>query len=170
YSPPTTNTTFFIDSTYMSYYDWQASPDWLQSQLKWPEDLYERQLDVAYIYHVDKAETWLSGSEFHQAPIDSDTRYIIGRFGGQDKFIAMHNAEFYESQGRNLAGLYIMGCGRYDFGHLTFYSAAVGGDAGYSTLLGPNAAVQAFETDDAVRTQLQLWGEHRYGNRLLYHL
>jgi len=170
YTPPSTNTTFFIDSTYMSYYDWEESPDWLQSQTKWPEDLYERQLDVAYIYHVNKAETWLSGSEFHQAPIDSDTRYIIGRIGGEERFIAMHNAEFYESQGRNLAGLYIMGCGQYDFGQLTFYSAAVGGDAGYSTLLGPNAAVQAFETDDIVRTQLQLWGEHRYGNRLLYHL
>lgn len=170
YAPPSTNSTFFIDGIYMSYYDWQETPGWLQSQIKWPEDLYERQLDIAYIYHVDRAETWLSGSEFHQAPIDSDTRYIIGRISGQDRFIAMHNAEFFESQGRNLAGVYVVGCGAFDFGQFVFYSAAVGGDAGYSTLLGPNAAVQAFETDDTVRTQLQLWGEHRYGNRLLYHL
>ncbi len=170
YSSPIANSDFFIDSTYMSYYDWNVTPDWLQSQMKWPEDLYERQLDIAYIYHVNKAETWLSGSEFHQSPAGSDTRYIIGRFEGQDRFIAMHNAEFFESQGRNLAGIYIMGSGSIDFGNLTFYSAGEGADAGYSTLLGPNAAVQAFETDDAVRTQLQLWGDHRYGNRLLYHL
>ena len=60
-----------------------------------------------------------------------------------------------------------MGCGNQDFGQLTFYTA---GSEGFSTLLGPNAAVQAFETSDEVRTQLQLWGEHRYGNRLMYHL
>lgn len=60
-----------------------------------------------------------------------------------------------------------MGCGDKDFGVLRFFKA---GEEGYSTLLGPTAAVQAFETNDAVRTQLQLWGAHRYGNRLLYHL
>ena len=167
YNPPSTNTSFFIDSTYMSYYDWQDAPDWLQSQMKWPEDLYERQLEVAYIYHVDEGLSWKGGNDFHQAPDGSDTRYIISRIGGEERFIAMHNSEFYDSQGRNLAGIYIMGCGDKDFGELVFYQA---GEGGFSTLLGPNAAVQAFETDDAVRTQLQLWGEHRYGNRLMYHL
>ncbi len=170
YKQPAVSSDYFIDSTYMSYYDWKEVPDWLQSQLKWPEDLYERQLDVAYIYHVKDGVTWLSGSQFHQAPEGSDTRYVVGHIGGEDRFIAMHNAEFYDSQGRNLAGVYIMGCGDKDFGNLIFYSAGVEGQPGYSTLLGPNAAVQAFETDDTVRTQLQLWGNHRYGNRLLYHL
>ncbi|MDF1539717.1 MAG: UPF0182 family protein [Candidatus Thorarchaeota archaeon] len=167
YNPPTTNASFFIDSTYMSYYDWQNAPDWLQSQMKWPEDLYERQLEVAYIYHVEDGLSWKGGNDFHQAPDDSDTRYIISRIGGEERFVAMHNSEFYDSQGRNLAGLYVMGCGDKNFGELVFYQA---GEGGFSTLLGPNAAVQAFETDDTVRTQLQLWGEHRYGNRLMYHL
>ncbi|MFW9910017.1 MAG: UPF0182 family protein [Candidatus Thorarchaeota archaeon] len=167
YNPPNTNTSFFIDSTYMSYYDWQESPSWLQGQMKWPEDLYERQLEVAYIYHVTDGFWWKGGNDFHQAPEGSDTRYIIARIAGEDRFIAMHNSEFFESQGRNLAGLYIMGCGDKEFGKLVFYQA---GEGGVSTLLGPIAAVQAFETDDTVRTQLQLWGKHRYGNRLLYHL
>ncbi|UCH04206.1 MAG: hypothetical protein JSW05_11615, partial [Candidatus Thorarchaeota archaeon] len=79
----------------------------------------------------------------------------------------MHNSEFRDAPGRNLAGIYVMGCGDKDFGVLRFYKA---GELGFSTLLGPSAAVQAFETNDAVRTQLQLWGAHRYGNRLLYHL
>ncbi|MHA1928495.1 MAG: UPF0182 family protein, partial [Candidatus Thorarchaeota archaeon] len=167
YNSPEVDGSFFIDRTYMEHYDWEEAPAWLQSQMKWPEDLYERQLEVAYIYHVNDGFIWKAGTEFHQAPEGSDTRYIISRIDGEDRFVAMHNSEFLDSAGRNLAGLYIMGCGNKDFGKLTFYSA---GEQGYSTLLGPNAAVQAFETNDEVRTQLALWGEHRYGNRLMYHL
>jgi uncharacterized membrane protein (UPF0182 family) len=159
---------FFIDSTYLDYYPWQDVPSWLQSQMKWPEDLYERQLDIAYIYHVDDGLKWKSGEDFHESPEESDTRYILMRIGGDERFVAMHNAEFYQSEGRNLAGIYVMGCGNIDFGKLTFYSA--GDEEGVSRLLGPSAAVQAFETNDNVRTKLQLWGKHRFGNRLLYHL
>ncbi|NHI82908.1 MAG: hypothetical protein EAX81_01205 [Candidatus Thorarchaeota archaeon] len=167
YKSPSEEAGFFLDSTYMSYYPWQDSPDWLQSQMKWPEDLYERQLEVAYIYHVTNGLIWRSGLDFHQMPEDSDTRYIIMRIGGEERFVAMHNSEFRDSAGRNLAGIYVMGCGNKEFGKLAFYKA---GEEGTSTLLGPNAAQQAFETNDVVRTQLQLWGTHRYGNRLLYHL
>jgi hypothetical protein len=86
---------------------------------------------------------------------------------GEERFVAYHNSEFRDAIAHNLAGIYIMGCGDTDFGRFTFYKA---GEDGYSDWLGPTAAVQAFETSDEVRTQLQLWGEHRYGNRLLYHL
>ncbi|MFW9888190.1 MAG: UPF0182 family protein, partial [Candidatus Thorarchaeota archaeon] len=158
---------FFLDNTYKNYYNWKDTPNWLQSQMKWPEDLYERQLEIAYIYHVHDGIVWQGGNDFHQAPVGSDTRYIIMRILGEERFVAMHNSEFLESAGRNLAGIYVMGCGDKDFGVLRFFKA---GEEGYSTLLGPTAAVQAFETNDAVRTQLQLWGAHRYGNRLLYHL
>ncbi len=167
YRSPAAGTSFFLDSTYMSYYDWQDTPAWLQSQMKWPEDLYERQLEVAYIYHVTDGLVWRGGYDFHETPDESDTRYIIMRIGGVERFVAMHNSEFRDAPGRNLAGIYVMGCGDIDFGVLRFYKA---GELGFSTLLGPSAAVQAFETNDAVRTQLQLWGSHRYGNRLLYHL
>jgi uncharacterized membrane protein (UPF0182 family) len=142
-------------------------PDWLQSQLKWPEDLYERQLDVAYIFHVTEGEQWSTGVDFHQRPEESDTRYVIMNIEGVKRFVAYHNSEFRDAIAHNLAGIYIMGCGDTDFGRFTFYKA---GEDGYSNWLGPNAAIQAFETNDVVRTQLQLWGEHRYGNRLLYHL
>jgi hypothetical protein len=165
-SPPT-----FLDNTYRNYYDWQTMPDWLQSQLKWPEDLYERQLAIAYIYHVDNPNTWLDGVDFHQQPDDSDTRYVIMNIEGEERFIAYHNAEFKITSGaastHNLAGIYVMGCGNKHFGQMTFYRA---GESGQSNWLGPTAVVQAFETNDKVRTQLQLWGSHRYGNRLLYHL
>ena len=168
YKAPSENeTSFFIDRTYMGYYPWQEAPEWLKSQMKWPEDLYERQLDVAYIYHVTDGFDFKSGVDFHESPAGSDTRYIIMRIAGQDRFVAMHNAEFRDSAGRNLAGIYVMGCGNKQFGNLVFYGS---GQVGMSTLLGPSAAVQAFETNDEVRTQLQLWGSHRYGNRLLYHL
>ncbi|NHJ13000.1 MAG: hypothetical protein EAX95_04950 [Candidatus Thorarchaeota archaeon] len=167
YRSPSVEASFFLDSTYMNYYPWEETPDWLQSQMKWPEDLYERQLEVAYIYHVTDGLVWRSGLDFHQKPEGSDTRYIIMRIGGVERFVAQHNSEFRDSAGRNLAGIYVMGCGNKEFGKLVFYKA---GEEGRSTLLGPNAAQQAFETSDDVRTQLQLWGAHRYGNRLLYHL
>ncbi|MFQ5831992.1 MAG: UPF0182 family protein [Candidatus Thorarchaeota archaeon] len=167
YESPVEDSAFFLDSTYMSYYNWTATPSWLQSQMKWPEDLYERQLEVAYIYHVTDGLVWRGGYDFQETPDGSDTRYIIMRIGGVERFVAMHNSEFRDAPGRNLAGIYVMGSGNKDFGVLRFYKA---GELGFSTLLGPSAAQQAFETNDAVRTQLQLWGSHRYGNRLLYHL
>jgi len=167
YSAPHSDEGLFLDITYRTYYDWQDTPDWLQSQLKWPEDLYERQLEVAYIYHVTEGEQWSTGVDFHQKPEESDTRYVIMNIEGIERFVAYHNSEFRQTLAHNLAGIYIMGCGDTDFGRFTFYKA---GEDGYSNWLGPIAAVQAFETNDVVRTQLQLWGEHRYGNRLLYHL
>ncbi|MFX1265541.1 MAG: UPF0182 family protein, partial [Promethearchaeota archaeon] len=162
YRSPDAGGNFFLDNTYMTYYDWVEAPAWLQSQMKWPEDLYERQLDVAYIYHVTDGYVWQGQYDFHETPEGSDTRYIIMRIGGEERFVAMHNSEFRNAPGRNLAGIYVMGCGDKDFGVLRFYKA---GELGFSTLLGPSAAVQAFETNDAVRTQLKLWGAHRYGNR-----
>jgi len=167
YKSPTANSSFFIDKTFDEYYPWQDMPAWLQSQARWPEDLYERQLSIAYIYHVKDGFVWRSGVDFFEAPGESDTRYIIMRIGGVDRFVAIHNVEFLQSPGRNLAGLYVMGCGNRDFGQLRFYGS---GEIGVSTYLGPEAARQAFETSDKVRTQLSLWGEHRYGNILLYHL
>ncbi len=167
YRSPTQDSPFFIDRAYSEYYDWEDAPAWLQKQMKWPEDLFERQLEVAYIMHVTDGLVWRSGVDFHESPEGSDTRYIIMRVGGVRRFVATHNSEFRDAPGRNLAGIYMVGCGEHDFGQLTFFSA---GQLGYSTLLGPNAAVQAFETAEEVRTQLQLWGSHRYGNRLLYHL
>ncbi len=167
YSAPHSDEGLFLDITYKNYYDWQEMPDWLQSQLKWPEDLYERQLEIAYIYHVKSGEQWSTGVDFHQAPEDSGTRYVIMNIEGVERFVGYHNSEFRLSTAHNLAGIYIMGCGDTDFGNFTFYKA---GEDGYSNWLGPIAAQQAFETNDKVRTQLQLWGEHRYGNRLLYHL
>ncbi|MFW9963167.1 MAG: UPF0182 family protein [Candidatus Sifarchaeia archaeon] len=167
FSAPNAQEELFLDITYSDYYDWQDTPDWLSSQLKWPEDLYERQLEVAYLYHVTEGEQWSTGVDFHQKPEDSDTRYVVMNIEGEKRFVAYHNSEFRLTTAHNLAGIYIMGCGDTDFGRFTFYKA---GEDGYSNWLGPIAAVQAFETNDVVRTQLQLWGEHRYGNRLLYHL
>ncbi|MBN2227996.1 MAG: UPF0182 family protein [Candidatus Thorarchaeota archaeon] len=171
YESPVLGDDLFLDNTYKNYYDWHECPDWLQYQLKWPEDLYERQLDTAYIYHVNNPNTWLDGVDFHQKPDDSDTRYVIMNIEGEERFIAYHNSEFKIASSavsaHNLAGIYVMGCGNQRFGEFTFYRA---GESGASNWLGPTAVVQAFETNDVVRTQLQLWGSHRYGNRLLYHL
>ena len=116
---------------------------------------------------MSEGEQWSTGVDFHQSPDDSDTRYVIMNIEGVERFVAYHNAEFRYAEAHNLAGIYIMGCGDTDFGRFTFYKA---GEDGFSDWLGPTAAVQAFETSDEVRTQLQLWGNHRYGNRLLYHL
>ncbi|MFW9958434.1 MAG: UPF0182 family protein [Candidatus Odinarchaeota archaeon] len=171
FESPVIGDEIFLDSTYKNYYDWQTMPDWLQYQLKWPEDLYERQLETAFIYHVNNPNTWLDGVDFHQKPDDTDTRYVIMNIEGEERFIAYHNAEFRIASSavsaHNLAGIYVMGCGNQRFGQMTFYRA---GESGSSSWLGPTAVVQAFETNDVVRTQLQLWGSHRYGNRLLYHL
>ncbi|RLI11801.1 hypothetical protein DRO35_04465 [Candidatus Bathyarchaeota archaeon] len=83
--------------------------------------------------------------------------------GDQPHCVGLQLVEFQASPGRNLAGLYIA-YGGSRLGDIELYSVP----NATTQFIGPSAALQAFETDDYVRTQLTLLTNRRFGNILLY--
>jgi hypothetical protein len=78
-------------------------------------------------------------------------------------FVGFQLVEYQASPGRNLAGLYVA-YGGSQLGRMDIYSIP----NATTQFIGPSAALQAFETDDYVRTQLTLLTSRRFGNILLY--
>jgi hypothetical protein len=159
----------FLVDFYRQYYpSWKAPPDWLVSQLRYPEDLLGThdnpgQLDVAFRYHVSDPFIWRSGSDFYERPEATEVLYILETFGNHRDFVGLQLVEYQSSPGRNLAGMFIA-YGSDQLGKLNLYRIS----NSTTQLIGPSAALQAVETDDYVRTQLTLLPNYRLGNILLY--
>jgi hypothetical protein len=159
---------FLVDFYRQYYSSWKAPPDWLVSQLRYPEDLLGThdnpgQLDVAFKFHVSDPFIWRSGSDFYERPEATEVLYILATFGNRADFVGLQLVEYQASPGRNLAGMFIA-YGSDQLGKLNLYRIS----NSTTQLIGPSAALQAVETDDYVRTQLTLLPNYRLGNILLY--
>jgi hypothetical protein len=159
----------FLVDFYKDYYSsWEALPDWLIPQLRYPEALLGMhglpgQLDVDFLFHVGDPFVWRSGSQFYERPEATEVLYVLMTVENQPYFIGLQLVEFQASPGRNLAGLYVS-YGGSQLGRIDLYSVP----NATTQFIGPSAALQAFETDDYVRTQLTLLTSRRFGNILLY--
>jgi hypothetical protein len=159
----------FLVDFYREYYSsWKAPPDWLVSQLRYPEDLLGTrdnpgQLDVSFRFHVSDPFVWRSGSDFYERPEATEVLYVLVTFGNRADFVGLQLVEYQASPGRNLAGMYIA-YGSDQLGKLNLYRIS----NSTTQLIGPSAALQAVETDDIVRKQLTLLPNYRLGNILLY--
>ena len=159
---------FLVDFYRQYYSSWKAPPNWLISQLRYPEDLLGThanpgQLDVAFQYHVSDPFIWRSGSDFYERPTATEVLYILETFGNRTDFVGLQLVEYQSSPGKNLAGMFIA-YGSDQLGKLNLYRIS----NSTTQLIGPSAALQAVETDDYVRTQLTLLPNYRLGNILLY--
>ncbi|HUO43103.1 MAG TPA: hypothetical protein VMU35_09015, partial [Methylomirabilota bacterium] len=159
---------FLVDFYRQYYSSWKAPPNWLVSQLRYPEDLLGThanpgQLDVAFQYHVSDPFIWRSGSDFYERPESTEVLYVLETFGNRTDFVGMQLVEYQSSPGKNLAGMFIA-YGSDELGKLNLYRIS----NSTTQLIGPSAALQAVETDDYVRTQLTLLPNYRLGNILLY--
>jgi hypothetical protein len=159
----------FLVNFYTQYYSsWKAPPEWLVSQLRYPEDLLGThdnpgQLDVAFQYHVSDQFIWRSGSDFYERPAATEVLYVLETFGNRADFVGLQLVEYQSSPGKNLAGMFIA-YGSDQLGKLNLYRIS----NSTTQLIGPSAALQAVETDDYVRQQLTLLPNYRLGNILLY--
>lgn len=159
----------FLMDFYREYYSsWKAPPDWLVSQLRYPEDLLGTrdnpgQLDVSFRFHVSDPFVWRSGSDFYERPEATEVLYVLVTFGNRADFVGLQLVEYQASPGRNLAGMFIA-YGSDQLGKLNLYRIS----NSTTQLIGPSAALQAVETDDVVRKQLTLLPNYRLGNILLY--
>jgi hypothetical protein len=159
---------FLVDFYRQYYSSWQAPPNWLVSQLRYPEDLLGTannpgQLDVAFQYHVSDPFIWRSGSDFYERPAATEVLYVLETFGNRTDFVGLQLVEYQSSPGKNLAGMFIA-YGSDQLGKVSLYRIS----NSTTQLIGPSAALQAVETDDYVRQQLTLLPNYRLGNILLY--
>jgi uncharacterized membrane protein (UPF0182 family) len=105
---------YLIDFYRSMYPQWnQDLPEWLGAQLRYPEFLFEQQIDSYNWYHVKDPDDWQKNTDFFELTTGSgrsvieDTRYITFSLNKQNYWAAVRLVEWYQSPGKNLAGLYV---------------------------------------------------------------
>jgi len=144
-----------------AYYPWQAAPSWLESQIRYPETLWEKQMAKDYTYHVQDPNTWFVGTDFYKRPSGSDVYYVETDLGEGIEFVGVEVAEYKTEGAQKLAGLYIIRHGDH-FGETLFYKVD-----GSDVLIGPETAQNTLTTAASQRLAAIT---KRIGNKLLYPL
>jgi hypothetical protein len=161
----------FLASFYKEYYPtWGPPPAWLKAQLRYPEQLLGTentigQLDADFVLHVSDPSTFKQQSSFFVRPPSTEVLYIPFVIQNNVSFTAVQLVEFYQSQGVNLAGLYVV-YGGNQLGQMWLYATNATG-TNPTPLLGPSAALTAFDNDPATTTEVTLT-HATPGNILLY--
>ncbi|MDQ1280101.1 MAG: hypothetical protein QG670_1363 [Thermoproteota archaeon] len=144
----------------------QSVPTWLQSQLRYPEFLFDRQIDSYNTYHVSTPDYWQRGTDFFELTTDSqkktieDVRYVSFYLNGTTYWATVRLVEYANAAGKNLAGMYVALNGK-DIGNVFLLRT------GNTTLTGPQTALDAINNYGLTKTQLTL-NNWQSGNILMY--
>ena len=167
------NCSSFLCSFFKQYYSsWsQAPPAWLVPQIRYPEQLLGTQtapgqLDADFSYHVDTPQVWRSGSDFYERPSGTYVYYVLVNNGNQLSYVGIQLAEFSNSPGHNLGGIYIV-YGGADLGKMYLYDVNPSSSS-TEKLFGPSAALSAVTTNPQIKTQMTLLNNPTQGNILPY--
>jgi hypothetical protein len=148
---------------YLTKYNWQPVPNWLKAQLRYPEDLFELQLEANYKYHVTNSQTWKRGDDFHERPEDGNLFYIESDLGEGIEYIGLDLVEYQGQTATLLAGIYVVRHGDH-FGEAIFYYTRDSGE----NLIGPKTARETYGSE--ATQDLTLISGARHGNTLIYPL
>ena len=159
----------YIMDFYRSMYpQWdQSIPKWLESQLRYPEFLFEKQIDSYNWYHVSNPDNWQKNTDFFELTTDAnrnvieDVRYVTFSLNKTDYWAAVRLVEWYQSPGQNLAGLYVALNGE-NIGNVFLIRSENVAVAGPQTALG---TVNNYGSTKALLTLNPNWVS---GNILLY--
>lgn len=155
-------TNYIVDFYRSMYPQWDAPvPEWLVPQLRYPEFLFERQIDSYNIYHVSNPDKWQKSSDFFEDSPIEDVRYVVITFNGTTYWAGVRLVEFFESPGQNLAAMYV---------------ALNGGNVGDvfllriddSAVIGPQTALDSVSNTGATKSLLTLNPNWKPGNILMY--
>ena len=161
---PTAN----IWNIYLNYYPWQTTlPGWLIPQIRYPESLWQQQLQSDYLYHVTDPNTWYAANNFYEPPSNEDPTndifYIETDLGSGLEYVGMNAVEYQGTGAYTLAALYVVRQGA-NLGQCEYFQTSKTG----AQLLGPATAEDNFNST-ATET-ITLIGGNRFGNILLYPL
>lgn len=159
---------FFTDMFESQYQaEFREMPDWLEEQIRYPQELFNWKTEMYNIYHVTDVETFIQANEFYEIPRGLNTYYIEAKPPGFDKteFIGLLSLELKGSQGRNLAGYMIVENDLINLGDMQFYEVPLNST---TKLIGPTAVREALDRDPDFAQLKTLLRNPRVGDNILY--
>ena len=144
-------------------------PEWLGSQLRYPEELFNWRVYMFGFFHVTDPSTFIVAKEFYEVPRGLSPYYIIAQPPLLDKpeFIGLLSLELRGAAGKNLAGYMIVRNDEPNFGELIFYQVALDSPTKF---LGPSAVLEALERNPDFATLRTLLRDPRIGDNILYRI
>jgi len=159
----------FFSEMMMNQYadDIIPTPDWLEEQIRYPEELFNWKTEMYNIYHVTDVETFIQANEFYEIPRGLDTYYVEAKPPGfeEPEFIGLLSLELRGSQGRNLAGYMVVENDLSNLGKMQFYEVPL--DSA-TKLLGPTSVREALDRDPDFAQLKTLLRNPRIGDNILY--
>jgi uncharacterized membrane protein (UPF0182 family) len=142
-------------------------PEWLATQTRYPEELFEWRVGMFDYYHVLDPATFIVAKEFFETPEGLDTYYIMVKPPGfeEPKFMGLLSRELRGAKGRNLAGYMVVENDYPKLGNMTFYKVPLESDL---KLLGPTGTLEALEKNADFATLRTLLRTPRIGDNILY--
>ncbi|MDQ1279468.1 MAG: uncharacterized protein QG670_730 [Thermoproteota archaeon] len=162
-----TEDNYILDFYRGMYPQWnQPVPTWLQSRLRYPEFLFDKQIVSYDTYHVSDPDLWQRGTDFFELTTDSngnpieDVRYVSFYLNGTTYWAAVRLVEYANSPGKNLAGMYVALNGE-NIGDVSMLRT------GNVAVIGPQTALDTINNYGPTQTQLTL-NRWQSGNVLMY--
>lgn len=162
----------FFTNMFVDAYEKQVTKDipvWLQSQLRYPEELLWWKTSMYNFYHVIDVSTFIGAREFFEIPGELSPYYIFAKPPGFDKveYLGLLSLELKGAAGRNLAGYMVV---RNDYPHdgeLIFYQVPL---ESQTKLLGPTAIKEALDRDPDFAQLKTLLRNPRIGDNIIYRI
>jgi len=159
----------FFSEMMMNQYedDIIETPDWLEEQIRYPEELFNWKTEMYNIYHVTDVETFIQANEFYEIPRGLDTYYVEAKPPGfeEPEFVGLLSLELRGSQGRNLAGYMVVENDLSNLGKMQFYEVPLDSQ---TKLLGPTSVREALDRDPDFAQLKTLLRNPRIGDNILY--
>ena len=159
---------FFTDMFMTQYQDKVIEmPEWLEKQIRYPQELFNWKTEMYNIYHVTDVDTFIQANEFYEIPRGLDTYYIEAKPPGfeEPEFVGLLSLELRGSQGRNLAGYMVVENDTPNLGKMQFYEVPIDSD---TKLLGPTSVREALDRDPDFAQLKTLLRNPRIVDNILY--
>jgi hypothetical protein len=159
---------YVLDFYRTMYPQWnQPTPSWLKPQLRYPEFLFERQIDSDNIYHVTNPDVWQGQTDFFElttnaqgVPIE-DVRYVVFSLNEATYWASVRLVQKFKSPAQNLAAMYVALNGE-NFGNAFLFRG------GTVAVIGPQTALDAISNFSPTKSLLSLHPNWIHGNILMY--
>ncbi len=162
----------FSEMFYSQYQELGATrdvPEWLENQIRYPEEMFIWKIAKFNRYHVTDPKTFIEARQFYNVPQEATAPYyIITKPQGFENpaFVGFQSLELDGSQTKNLVGYMIVENDLENLGDITFYSVPLDSS---TKLIGPSAAREALEKDEKYKNfKTLLQGTPKVGENILY--
>jgi len=159
---------FFAEMLASQYSDQMIEPpEWLEEQIRYPDELFNWKTSMYNIYHVTDVETFIQANEFYEIPRGLETYFVQAKPPGfeETEFIGLLSLELRGSQGRNLAGFMVVENDMDNLGKMQFFEVPLDSETKF---LGPTSVREALDRDPDFAQLKTLLRNPRIGDNILY--